>query len=99
MAPVIQAVTPRGEMAGCAVVTVPGHFGVMQLYGEDADDSTPGFQEGEPIRWRVNGAWAAGSAELTWADDREVHQLDLDVHEPTEPSRGASPIFVPFVVK
>jgi len=72
----VEAVTPRGEVAGCFVVQHAGAFGVMSIYGADADGITSGFREGEAIAWRVNGQPATGT-ELTWADDKEVHQVRL----------------------
>ena len=73
---VVEAVTPRGEVAGCFAVQHEGAFGVMPVYGADADGVTSGFREGEVIAWRVNGQAAAG-LELAWADDKEVHQMRL----------------------
>jgi len=56
----VEAVTPRGEVAGCFAVQAAGYLGVMPIYGADADGVTPGFREGEAIAWRVNGQPAAG---------------------------------------
>ncbi|MCX7854098.1 MAG: hypothetical protein N2383_15125, partial [Caldilineales bacterium] len=74
---VVEAVTPRGEVAGCFRIHTPGSFGLMSLYGRDADGRTPGFLPGEPIAWRVNGQEAVAEPELVWKDEREVQQVRL----------------------
>ncbi len=72
----VEAVTPRGEVAGCAVVMEGGAFPLMLLYGADEDGRTPGFRAGEPIAWRVAGREAVGPA-LAWADDKAAHGVTL----------------------
>ncbi len=91
---VIQAVTPRGVIAGCGVVMTPGHFGVMHLYGEDADASTPGFRTGDMVTWQVSGQDASGTPVFTWADDKDPHQLRLEV---TSSARTIMPTYLPLV--
>jgi hypothetical protein len=88
----VEAVTPGGEVAGCFAVQAAGYFGVMPVYGADADGITPGFREGEAIAWRVNGQEATGP-ELTWANNKEVHQVRLEV------SRAGSRAYLPVIVK
>ena len=75
---VVEAVTPRGEVAGCATVIGDGAFPLMLLYGADEDGRTPGFRAGELIAWRVGGREATGPA-VTWADDKAVHPVQLEV--------------------
>lgn len=76
---VIEAVTPRNEIAGCFVVTAPGLYGYLRVYGEDttATPRLPGFREGESVRFRVNGQELAVTA--PWSGDRDLHRLDLTV--------------------
>jgi hypothetical protein len=88
----VEAVTPRGEVAGCFAVQAAGYLGVMPVYGADEDGRTPGFRQNEAIAWRVNGQPAAGP-ELTWADEREAHQVRLEV------SRAGSRAYLPVIVK
>jgi hypothetical protein len=90
---VVEAVTPRGDIAGCFVVVEAGHYGLIELYGEDLDAVTPGWRVGEPIRWRVNGIEATSSVALTWDDDGEVHQLDLSVNH------SLQPVFLPLILR
>ena len=90
---VVEAVTSRGEVAGCFVVQHEGAFGVMPVYGADADGVTPGFRKGEAIAWRVNGQAAAGP-ELAWADDKEVHQVRLEAG-----AAGDRMIYLPMIAK
>ena len=69
----VEALTPRGDVAGCFVVDTPGQYGFMPLYGEDptAAPPIPGFRQGEAIRLRVNGM-AVTATELTWEGDRDA---------------------------
>lgn len=75
---VVEAVTLRGEVAGCAMVAEDGAFPLMLIYGADEDGRTPGFRAGEPIAWRVGGREATGPA-MAWADDKAVHEVRLEV--------------------
>jgi len=73
----VEAVTPRGDVAGCFRVTAPGAYGFMRLYGADAAGSSTGFRPGEAVAFRVNGLPATFSSALTWQNDREPHALNL----------------------
>ncbi len=90
----VEAVTPRGEIAGCARVVEPGYFGVMQLYGQDADGHTPGFLPGEPIIWRVDGRDATAAPELSWSGEREARRITLAAG-----ARSSAPAFLPVIVR
>jgi len=90
---VVEAVTPRGDVAGCVVVVEAGHYGLIELYGEDLDAVTPGWRVGEPIRWRVNGIEAESSVALTWDDSGEVYPLDLSV------AYSPQPTFLPLMIR
>ena len=94
---VVEAVTPRGEVAGCFEVTTAGAYGVMQLYGADSDGGIPGFRPGEPIHWRVNGVDVKDVPGFTWADDKAVHEVALSATSSN--GSGAAPIFLPLVEK
>jgi hypothetical protein len=76
---VVEAITLRGEVAGCAQVTTPGYFGAMALYGEDISASSriPGFRSGEPITFRVNGRSTSAEPALHWQNDLETHRIVL----------------------
>ena len=88
---VVEVLTPRGEVAGCGVVRHKGQYGFVHVYGEDAGNPPiPGFWEGEPLAFRVNGV-AATAAVLTWAHDLTPHEVDLAV------SGIESPIYLPVV--
>ena len=48
----VEAITPRGEVAGCLVeVDQAGRYGkLLHIYGEDSGNPpVPGFRDGEPI--------------------------------------------------
>ncbi len=91
----VEAVTPRGEVAGCASVEEAGQYGFMAVYGEDgtATPAIPGFREGEPIRLRVNGTDVALPEPAAWHADRSPHQVDIGL---AGPSRR---IWLPIIVK
>lgn len=93
---VLEAVTPRGEVAGCTVVEQTGQYGIMQVYGADAEAGIPGFQAGEPMQWRIDGVTVA-AAPLTWSGERELQPLDIGRDEPGEPGAGGD-IYLPLVV-
>lgn len=76
---IVEAVSPRGEVTGCFEVTTAGHYGTMYVYGEDTSvtPALPGMRAGEEIAFRVNGTAATASPTLDWANDRDLHELDL----------------------
>jgi len=76
---VVEAVSPRDDVVGCFVVESEGNYGSMYVYGEDTsvDPPVPGMQDGETVAFRVDGAAATASPELTWSNDRDLHQVDL----------------------
>ncbi len=77
---VIEVLTPRGEVAGCFVVRNEGQYGFMQVYGEDpSDPPLPGFRDGEPLAFRVNGVPAPAKPALAWTNDLTPHEVDLVV--------------------
>jgi hypothetical protein len=88
----VEAITPRGEVAGCTTVTSAGYFGVMALYGADASVSPaiPGFRAGELVAFRVNGRPAVAGPPLAWQDDLEAHRVKLR-------SEGGAQQYLPFV--
>jgi hypothetical protein len=89
---VVEIVTPRGEVAGCAVVRGAGEYGYVQVYGEDpTDPPIPGFRDGEPLAFRVNGRPVAAVPALTWQNDRTLHAVDLAV--------GGRKMWLPAVTK
>ncbi len=95
---VVEAITPRGEVAGCFEVHTAGYFGVMQVYGADEEGGIPGFQAGEPITWRVNGQEAKVTPAITWQDDKAVHEVVLEVIAKPE-SSPQQRLFVPWLLK
>lgn len=75
----IEARSPRNDVVGCFVVGDPGDYGAMYVYGEDTSVSppVPGMRSGEVIAFCVNGVGATASPELTWVNDRDLHQVNL----------------------
>ena len=75
----VEAVNPRGEVAGCFIVERPGQFGFMHIYGEDATANPPigGFRAGEPLAFRVDGLSVAASNTILWQNDRTPHAVVL----------------------
>jgi len=89
----VEVVTSRGEVAGCFVVVRAGQYGLMHVYGADNTAQPPigGFQEGEPLRFRVNGIPASTSIAPSWQDDKAPHRVDLNV--------GLYPLYLPLILK
>jgi len=89
----VDVLTPRGEVAGCFVVERAGEYGFVHVYGADdtAEPPIPGFQEGEPLDFRVNGIPANASVALSWQDDKAPHEVDLDV--------TLYPVYLPLILK
>lgn len=76
---VVQAITPRGEVAGCFTVTNGGEYGFLTIFGADGTaDGVPGFLTGEAIELRVNGSVVEMEAPLLWGNDKDIHLHDLD---------------------
>ena len=74
---VIQALNPRDEVVGCAVVQQAGQYPYMQIYGEDPP--IPGMRQGEIVEFRVNGIPAVAEPSLYWQNDQTPHQVDLSI--------------------
>ena len=95
---VVEAITPRGEVAGCFEVHTAGYFGVVQVYGADETGGIPGFKAGEPITWRVNGVPAVAEPRVTWQDDKTLHEVILRATG-TAGSGSRHHLFVPWVAR
>jgi hypothetical protein len=89
----VEVVTPRGEVAGCFVVVRAGQYGLMHVYGADNTAQPPigGFQDGEPLRFQVNGILASTSIAPSWQDDKTPHRVNLNV--------GLYPLYLPLILK
>lgn len=74
----VEAVTPRGEVAGCGVIEEPGILPLMHVYGTEGEIG--GFAEGEPIQLRVNGLMAKADSVLTWTNDKDTHPVTLNTN-------------------
>ncbi len=91
---VVKALTPRGEVAGCLEVQYPGEYGYMRIYGQDLGDSQiPGFRDGEPVAFQVDGLLATPSLDLTWSNDLMPRMVDLKA------SSASVPAYLPLVRK
>jgi hypothetical protein len=88
---IVEAVTPRGDIAGRSVVQHEGILGFMHIYGEDdtADPVIAGFREGEQITFRINGLPAMVDQDLNWQNDRATHAVSL--------SLTMFPVYLPFI--
>jgi hypothetical protein len=73
----VEAITPRGDVAGCFVVDQAGSYGFMHIYGEVTGSSpVAGFREGETIELRIKGRSAVLSTSMAWNNDRDIHRVD-----------------------
>ena len=87
---VVEAVSPRGDVVGCAEVSDPGHYGAMYIYGEEklADPPVPGMKDGETVTFRVDSVVATASPVLVWHNDLTPHEVALT-------ASGATPTNTP----
>jgi hypothetical protein len=92
----LDGVGSRGGLYGCARATAS--YGFMHVYGAGSTGDV-GMQEGETIRWRINGQTAQASAELAWQNDRDTHSLDLELtlSMPPLPDAGSTPTYLPLI--
>lgn len=75
---VVEAFNGQGVRTGCFVVTFPGIYGYMRVYGADGSTGTPGMANNEVVVFRVNGGTATSTpAEVRWSDDKGQHQVHL----------------------
>lgn len=66
---VIRAYDPDGLLCGLAVVTTPGQWGVMHVYGDDpGTEVDEGAEAGDVLRFTINGQPAKTDADVVWAD-------------------------------
>ncbi len=108
-APVGSAVlarSPRGDIVGCTLVTTAGLYPAMYIYGEDTTvtPSVPGMRNGETVTFLVDGVVASVSSLLLFANDRDLHRVDLAAIGVTSPVAsfsgtplaGVAPLSVSF---
>ena len=103
---VVETHSPRGDVVGCFVVTDPGNYGAMYVYGEDTSVSPPipGMRAGETVAFYVDGLEATPDPILAWSNDKDLHEVDLSatgVSPPTAdftalPDSGVAPLTVTF---
>jgi len=74
---VVQAITPRGEVAGQQVVMAPDLLPFMFAYGEDPDATPPisGFRKGEQIVVSVGDFYT--QTIFAWKNDWDIHMVIL----------------------
>jgi hypothetical protein len=88
----VEILTPREEVAGCFIVRNIGQYGYAHVYGaDDSEPPIPGFRQGEPLAFRVDGVTATPSMTLTWTSDLTPHQVDLAV--------TIYPVYLPLVLR
>ncbi len=88
----IEAITPRGEVAGCFTVTTPGEYGFLTLFGADEiENGLPGFLSDEPVTLRVNGVIVPLVDPFLWQNDKLTHALDLVVD-----GAGTIDLYLPY---
>jgi hypothetical protein len=75
---VIDAWDPTGYRCGTYVVTTPGAYGLMPIYGDDP--TTPqrdGARIGETLRFTINGEPAVAQGNAVWTSNGDVQHVDL----------------------
>lgn len=77
---IVEAYSPRGDLAGCEEVLTPGFYTYMRVYREDldADPSIPGMRPDEEVTFKVDGNVAQSDpSPVVWSDDLEQHEVNL----------------------
>jgi hypothetical protein len=73
---VVEALTPRGELAGCFQVQTSGAYGFLTLFGADQTVAdSPGFRVGDPITLRIAGQAVLLPEPFRWQDDKQTHEI------------------------
>ena len=101
---VVEARSPRGDVAGCFKVTAAGNYGMMYIYGEDTTvtPTIPGMRAGETVAFYVNGSPATAAPVLTWVNDKSWHEVNLEAvgilaaDFSGTPRQGPAPLSVNF---
>jgi hypothetical protein len=73
----VEFITPRGEVAGCAVIEEEGLLKLTSVFG--ADSGVPGFESGETMQVRLNGVPGNLAEPLIWQDDKDLHQISVSM--------------------
>lgn len=87
---VVEILTPRGEVAGCALTGEGGILPITHIYGAD-EDGISGFVEGEPMAFRVNGLESLAEPDIFWHDDWGIQRVRLTV--------SSSQVYIPMMFK
>ncbi len=76
---VVEAVNGQGVQAGCFVVTNPGIYGYIRVFGANAATGTPGMASSEAVTFKVDGAVATSvPASVLWSGENNgPHEVDL----------------------
>jgi hypothetical protein len=92
----VEAITPRGEVAGCFVVERDGQYGLMHVFGEDAsaEPPIPGFRSNEAVHFRINDVDVTPQQPIAWRDDKEPHLVNLALQ-----AAQAVHVFLPWVTR
>jgi uncharacterized protein YegL len=94
----ITAFDPDGVKVGETIVTHPGSFGVLSVYGDDPlTPEDEGARPGETITFYVNGqqATVTGPDEPIWSGFGDLRNVDLSVNLPA----GQIKVRLPLIIK
>jgi hypothetical protein len=75
---IVEVLTPRGEVAGCGIISEGGRIPLIQVYGAD-EHATAGFQPGEAMFLRINGISLTDPLDIPWQDDKSPHFVQSTV--------------------
>jgi len=95
---IVEALSPRSDVVGSFQVKIPGFYGYMRVYGEDASASPPipGMRAGETMIFRIHGNPAtAVPSPVLWQDDKGTHEVSLRTNQ----SVSINLVFVPLLLK
>lgn len=73
----VEFVTPRNEIAGCARLLDDGILPLTHVFGAIEDDG--GYLQGEPITARIYGQNITIQPDLIWSDDKAPHLIEMSI--------------------
>ncbi|MEZ4730155.1 MAG: CARDB domain-containing protein [Caldilineaceae bacterium] len=88
----VEAITPRGEVAGCGQVQVAGQYGFLTLFGTEQGATSGGFLAGETVTLRIHEELITLPEPFVWRDDKSTHEVDVEI-------RGSQKVYLPLTIE
>ncbi len=84
---IVEARSPRDNTVGCTVAETIGVYSLMYIYGEETvgDTVIAGMRLNEKVAFFVNGQAATTTTDLSWSNDWNSYQIDVNVVSTNQP--------------